>query len=293
MPAVSVILPTCDRPALVGRALASVLAGSETDCEVVLVDNNRNTGPVSAQPGLAALLADPRVQVVPAGLARTAGEARNAGLRAAGGEWVTFLDDDDEYAPGKIVRQLARATETGAALVLCGYEVHLGARRRKIQTCATGFSGDGLLLDAVWGTPFLFHRRDPGHLFDERLEAAEDMDYALRYLARHGIVAVPNVPEPLVRVHLQPAGRTNTRHEAHWQACRHVLFTQRTGYSRKARRRFLLRAQLQRHKGRGGSWWLLLCAGCALLRAGGAGELRRVANAWLLRTGRFNRWLVS
>lgn len=293
MPRVSVILPTCDRPALVGRALASVLSGEEADCEVLLVDNNRVAGPVSAQPSLVALLADPRVRVIAAPSARTAGAARNVGLRAASGEWVTFLDDDDAYTSGKIARQLARAVEARAPLVLCGYEVQLGARRRRIQTGVAGFAGDGLLLDAIWGTPFLCHRRDAGHFFDERLGAAEDLDYALRYLARHGLTAVPNVPEPLVLVHLQAAGRTNTRHADHWQACRHVLFTQRTRYTRAARRRFLLRARLQRHKGGGGAWGRLLRTGCALLRAGGQGELRRVANAWLLRTGWFNRWLVS
>jgi glycosyltransferase involved in cell wall biosynthesis len=270
-----------------------VLAGHEADCEVLLVDNNRTAGSVSAQPGLAALLADPRVRVIPAAAARTAGAARNAGLHAAEGEWVTFLDDDDEYTPLKIVRQLARASATGAPFVLCGYEVRLGARRRRIQTAATGFAGDGLLLDAVWGTPFLLHRRDPGHFFDEGLGAAEDLDYALRYLARHGLVAVPNVPEPLVRVHLQSVGRTNTRHEDHWHACRRVAFRQRARFPRLTRRRFLLRARLQRHKGGGGSWWRLLGAGCALLRLGGMGEMRRVANAWLLRTNWFGRWLVS
>jgi len=293
MPVISVILPTCDRPALVGRALASVLAQDGADFEVVLVDNNRMTPPVATQAALASLLADPRVRVVSAAAARTAGATRNVGLAEARGEWVTFLDDDDEYAPGKLARQLALARETGTTLVLCGYEMRLGARRRRIQTAATSFTGDGLLLDAIWGTPFLFMRRNPGLRFDETLAAAEDFCFAQDYLRRHGITRVPCVPEPLVVVHPQPGERVNARHEAHWRALRRGLGRCGAGYSRPARRLFLLRALLQRHKGPDGSWRRLVGTGCRLLRTGGAAEARRVLNACLYRTGWLRRWLVS
>lgn len=293
MPEISVILPTCDRPDLLERALGSVLRQEQADFEVLLVDGNRTAVPVVGQSRLQTLLVDNRVRVIPAPATRTAGAARNAALAVARGRWVTFLDDDDEYTPGKLARQLERATGTGAPLVLCGYEVLLGVRRRCVQTAMEQFAGDALLLDAVWGTPFLFHRRDPGLFFDETLQAAEDLDYAQRFLAKHRLNLVPNVAAPLVRVYMQAAGRTNTRHEAHWRASRQVLIAQRGRYARGARRRFLLRALLQRHKGSGGSWRSLLGCGVRLLRDGGATELRRVANAWLLRTGWFNRWLVS
>ena len=286
MPAVSVILPTRDRPDFVGRALASVLAQREVDFEVVLVDNNQ-IAPLVALPG------DARVRVVRAAAARTAGAARNAGLAVATGEWITFLDDDDEYAPDKLALQLALALATGALLVLCGYEVRLGPRRRQIQVEADGFTGDGLLLGAIWGTPLLFLRRDPALRFDEDLAAAEDIYFAQAYLTRHGLTRVPCVPAPLVIVHPQPGARVNDRYEAHWRASRRVLVRFGARYSAAARRRFLWRALLQREKGPGGSWPRLLGAGLGLLRAGGAGELRRVLNAWLHRTGWFRRWLVS
>ncbi|MDO8543003.1 MAG: glycosyltransferase [Opitutaceae bacterium] len=48
MAEISVIIPTHDRPQLVGRALASVLQQTFRDFEVVLVDNNRSTPSVSA-----------------------------------------------------------------------------------------------------------------------------------------------------------------------------------------------------------------------------------------------------
>jgi glycosyltransferase involved in cell wall biosynthesis len=286
MPVISVILPTRDRPALVGRALASVLQQAGADFEVVLVDNNQAVAAVVTP-------ADARVRVVRAPDATSAAAARNAGLKVARGEWVTFLDDDDEYAPDKLARQLALATATGAPLVLCGYVVPRGPRRRVLQSEHAVYSGDDLLLAAIWGTPFLFLRREPAAVFDEDLAAGEDIEFAQAYVRRHGLTRVPCVPAPLVIVHPQPGVRVNTRGPAHWRAARRVVRRHGAHYSPAARRRFLLRALLQRHKSPGGSWRRLLSAGGALLREGGAGEFRRVANACLLRTNLFNRWLVS
>ncbi|HWA85582.1 MAG TPA: glycosyltransferase family 2 protein [Opitutus sp.] len=287
------ILPTCDRPQLWPRALRSVLEQDAPELEVLLVDSNRRAPPVRDQPEFARFGGDARVRLIEGGPFANAAAARNAGLRQAAGEWVSFLDDDDEYAPGKISRQLALAREKSASIVLCGFEVELAFRRRLVQVGTRELADDALLLEAVWSTPFLFHRRDPTHFFDARYASAEDLDYALRFLAHHRLRAVPNVPDPLVQVHLQQAGRTNTQHEENWRTCRHVLKEQRPRFSREAGRRFLLRAILQRHKGPDGSWAKLLGAGGALVREGGAGEIRRVANACLLRTGWFDRWLVS
>ena len=53
MPEVTVILPTCDRPLLVGRALDSLRAQTFTDFELLLVDGNRAGPPVGENPQLA------------------------------------------------------------------------------------------------------------------------------------------------------------------------------------------------------------------------------------------------
>ena len=107
--------------------------------------------------------------------------------------------------------------------MLCGYEVPLGPRRRRIQCTAEFFSGDALLLDAVWGTPFLFLRREPALRFDGALAAAEDFYFAQDCLHRHALKSVPCVPAPLVIVHLQADARVNAWHDAHWGPVRRGL----------------------------------------------------------------------
>ena len=108
-PAVSAVIPTRGRPQLLKRALASVAAQTHADLEVVVVVDGPDAG---TQALLAAWTERPLTVVVndpPAG----GGEARNVGVRAARGRWIAFLDDDDEWLPVKIERQLADLERSG------------------------------------------------------------------------------------------------------------------------------------------------------------------------------------
>jgi glycosyltransferase involved in cell wall biosynthesis len=90
-PAVSVIVPTRDRPALLPRAVESVLEQSLGDVEVVVVDD----GPHEP----ARLPSDPRVRVLRLPVSRGQGAALNVGAREARGRWLGHLDDDDRLLP--------------------------------------------------------------------------------------------------------------------------------------------------------------------------------------------------
>jgi glycosyltransferase involved in cell wall biosynthesis len=292
VPLVSVIIPTRCRHDLLARALASVLAQTHRELEVVVVDDNDPDDRVSAEAVLQPLLADPRIRVVTGTGGRSAAAARNRGLAAALGEWVTYLDDDDEYHPEKVARQLALALSSGSPLVLCGFAYALGPRRREKQVSAAAFEGDGLLVGATWGTPFLFHRRDPAARFDEQLRAGEDTLFAFALLQRLGLARVPNVALPLVIVH-QQAERVNHGHRAHWRADCLVLYRTRRLFSRAARGHYLARARLAAAKHGSPVGGGICAASAGVLRTGGLREWRAVANAMLFRSGWFRRWLVS
>ncbi len=293
MPAVSVILPTCDRPTLWPRALQSILAQGWQDLEVLLVDSNRRCAPVRMTEGFAAVKDDPRVVLVERPHMPSASGARNAGLAVARGDWIAYLDDDDLYRPEKIERQLSLARQTGAPIVLCGYTVVLPRRRRTRQVSTRGFEGDGLLNAANWGTPMLFHRRDSGVRFDERLRAGEDEVLAHAFLLRHGVKAVPNWAESLVLVHPKIGGARVHRGEAVWQTYRANRLQVRGQYSREAVRRYLAMGRIvQAQNGFGGTGHFVRCAR-AVLGTRGAGGWRLVANAAAHRFGLFRSWVVS
>jgi glycosyltransferase involved in cell wall biosynthesis len=103
-PAVSVIVPTRDRPALLPTALESVLEQSLGDVEVVVVDDG------SREP--ARLPADPRIRVVRFPDSRGYGAALNAGAREARGRWLATVDDDDRLLPHMLEASLEAIEES-------------------------------------------------------------------------------------------------------------------------------------------------------------------------------------
>jgi glycosyltransferase involved in cell wall biosynthesis len=116
-PDVTVVIPTRDRWPLFSRtALRSALGQQHVEHEVVVVDD----GSVDETAHRLDEVADPRLRVVchdrPLGVSR----ARNAGIAAARGEWVAFLDDDDLWAPDKLRIQLDAARASGSDFVYAG-----------------------------------------------------------------------------------------------------------------------------------------------------------------------------
>lgn len=243
-PLISVILPTRDRPALLPRAVTSVLAQAGTDCELILVDNNARSPAVDLAHAGADWLADPRLRRVRAVHAATAAAARNAGLAAARGDWVAYLDDDDAYRVGKLSAQFAAARASGSPIVLCGAAYHLAGRTRNVQCDTAAWSGDDLLVRARWGTPLLLHRAVPELRFDATLATLEDLEFSLRLVRHFGLSRVPVVPEPLVDVYPQPGDRVNTTAATRPRAVARIVAGARPMFSRAARRRFLLQMRL-------------------------------------------------
>ncbi|HVZ64997.1 MAG TPA: glycosyltransferase family 2 protein [Opitutaceae bacterium] len=292
MPLVSIILPTCDRPELLARAVASVFAQSGADWELLLVDNNRREPPLAEQPAARPWLADSRVRLVRAASAHNAASARNAGLAAARGEWISYLDDDDAYRPGKLAAQLALARASGSPLVLCGATFHLRSRQRRVQCSAAEWRRDELILHARWNTPLLFHRHPGAERFDEQLSPGEDAEFAHRLLAQAGGDAAPVVPQPLVDIHPQPGPRVNSNPAPVHLALERILALRPPDfYSPQARRRFRLQgdlavAKLTHRPAR--------CAalGARLLWASRGADWRPCANAMMVSLGLFpGRWV--
>ncbi len=90
-PRVSIVLPTYNRHATLGRAVASVEAQRFRDWELIVVDDGSTDGSVDALEGR-----DPRLRIIRQANRGVAG-ARNTGLKAARGELIAFLDSDDEW----------------------------------------------------------------------------------------------------------------------------------------------------------------------------------------------------
>lgn len=128
MSLVSVVIPTRGRPYLLRRAVASALGQTHPLIEVFVVVD----GPDPASESALEAMADSRLHVIALPASVGAGEARNAGVRAAIGEWIAFLDDDDEWSPTKLERQLATiaASRVREPIAFCPIVVRTATGRR-------------------------------------------------------------------------------------------------------------------------------------------------------------------
>jgi len=115
-PQVTVVVPTRDRRSLLLRTLRSALAQEHVTLEIVVVDEGSSDGTEAAVEGLG----DERIRLVRHERPRGVAAARNAGIAAASGDWVAFLDDDDLWSPRKLAAQLAVAAERAADFTYTG-----------------------------------------------------------------------------------------------------------------------------------------------------------------------------
>jgi len=197
-PRFSVIVPTHDRPGLLAEALASVRAQTLGDFECLVVDD------ASAHPTV--VPSDPRFRVIALPANRGPSAARNAGLDAAVGDVVTFLDDDDLWTPGRLA--LAESGLARAPVTVCG------KRNLDEPDGPVTHGPDGWVTDTILDT-YTPHvgatavRRDLAPRFDERLDNLEDADWWLR-LASAAPVASEAGVGLLYRRHAGPRDRTGT-----------------------------------------------------------------------------------
>jgi len=104
MPAVSVVIPTHNRPDFVSAAIASVLNQTFQDFELIVVDDascDRNAAAVVTHFG------DTRIRYIRHEINKGLSAARNTGILASVGRYIAFLDDDDEWLPEKLAMQVA------------------------------------------------------------------------------------------------------------------------------------------------------------------------------------------
>lgn len=186
-PLVSVIVRTKDRPELLEEALASLRASSYRRIEVLIVNDGGASPRLSAEDPLPA-----RVLDLPENQGRAA--AANAGLAAASGELVAFLDDDDLVDPEHLEVLVGLVSAAGVRVAYCDAAVGVytldsegwSLLERRLPY-SRDFDPDLLLFDNY--IPFhtlIFERRladEVGEL-DTSLPFFEDWDFLIRLAAK-------------------------------------------------------------------------------------------------------------
>ncbi len=200
---VSAIITTFNRAHLLGRAIISVLNQTHRDFELIILDNNStdNTKKVVAE------FKNKRIRYIchkPMAIS----EARNFGIQEASGDFVAFLDDDDEWLPQKLEKQLQifNNSPDNVGLVYCGwlrvnpnnkiYQKQIPSKRGYLfpwvvlhRNTLTGAASVPMIKKSVY--------KKIG-LYDVRVKTYEDYELYLR-LAR--FYDFDFTPEPLVKIY--------------------------------------------------------------------------------------------
>ena len=127
---VSVVIPTYSRNDMLTRAIDCILAQTHQKLDIIVVDDNSPESEfrASTEQLMKRYESDKRVRYIQNEKNLGGAGARNVGIEASKGEYIAFLDDDDEYYPEKIEKQLnvfLNSTSDKLALVYCDV-AHVG-----------------------------------------------------------------------------------------------------------------------------------------------------------------------
>jgi glycosyltransferase involved in cell wall biosynthesis len=175
MPRFSVIIPTCDRPELLAKAVGSVMAQRFDDFELIIVNDGH--APVENDGAVVINTGGYRGHVV----------ARNLGLAKARGEFIAFLDDDDRWIDADhLARASLQLSKRPGLYHAAGFMTFDGSSKPLLfdkLADAASLAADNTILISTVCYPCALH----GELgpFDETLTYYADWDWYLR-VARAG-----------------------------------------------------------------------------------------------------------
>jgi glycosyltransferase involved in cell wall biosynthesis len=280
---VSVVIPAWRAADTIARAVRSVLDQSVPVLEVLVIDDGSPDDIPAALAGL-----PDTVRVIRQSNAG-ASAARNRGLDEARGEWVAFLDADDEWLPGRLERQFDGMNlhpevrfVAGKYLLrpLTGSDMLAGPRRRNNERVLQLEGADAFdFAMNCWTGTILVHREAIGqHRFRTDLRTAEDREFWLRMvlempafalaapIAIHHIRAnslstsdIDDDCRNMLRVVELHESRIGAEAAAHWRAAVHRRAASvhlAGGRRRQAREAALTRLRLEPMVLE--AWWIVL-----------------------------------
>lgn len=201
---ISVIIPCFNSVEFINRALTSVLNQTYSDYEIILVDNNStdNTYDILCEysnryPKIVKVFKEPK---------KGAPAARNKGLAQAKGDWIQFLDSDDELLPSKLESQAAVA-ESSQADVIVGeclmYTTFKGTTTKKTRGIENGDVWKALLTSKLGITSSNLWRREAvvsAGGWNETRSSSQEYDLMFRMLKKNAKIAFLLTPETIVHV---------------------------------------------------------------------------------------------
>jgi len=200
-PIVSVIIPTYNRKDLLERAIKSVLSQTFQDWELIIVDDGSTDETRDLVENFQRV--DPRIKYIWQNNSGAPAKPRNVGILNSSGEYIAFLDHDDEWLPIKLEKQLIMLESLPeVAFVSCNVIVlspkkneFIVSPKYKGEKFVKKILEKNLILTAssVVIKRWVFEKVG---LFDENFKFADDWDMWLRIALKYNF---DFVDKPLVK----------------------------------------------------------------------------------------------
>ena len=210
---ISVIIPCFNSTELISRAIKSVFQQTFKDYEIILVDNNSTDNTHSVL--LEYMEKYPTVITVLQENKKGANAARNKGLYEAKGEWIEFLDSDDELLPDKLEKQFALAENSKADIVAGSHYIYKNINTTtvvKIVEIETNGVWEALLNSTLGSTSSYLWRRTAVLAvegWDETITSSQEYDLMFRMLKNNDEMCYCTTP--LTIVHFRENSVSKTR----------------------------------------------------------------------------------
>lgn len=219
---VSVVLPTFNRANTLGKAIQSVLSQTYENLELIVVDDGSTDNTEEVVKGFA----DSRLRYVCHGENRGAGAARNTGIKIARGEYIACQDDDSEWLPEKLEKQIKAFEKAlpNVGVVYSGAYAIDGEMRTYLPhphlTQKEGYLHKQFLKGMFIVQPSVVIRKEcfkAVGMYDEKLPSREDWDMWIRLSKYYDFKFID---EPLVNTYYSP----ETSHFDKISAARGLVF---------------------------------------------------------------------
>ena len=220
MKTVSVIVPTYKRNNYICRAIDSILCQDYPDIEIVVVDDNGKGQPdqIETERILSDYITEKKIKYVCNEHNMGGALARNHGIEVSVGEYITFLDDDDEYLQGKISIQVKAIETNNWDLCVMDGETYNNEGRclsHKIQPIESGMSQEDILkahiTKHITGTNVFMYRKDALlriGMFDQ-ISAGQEFILMLKSITNG--LKIGCIHEVYVHFHMDGQERISTR----------------------------------------------------------------------------------
>lgn len=222
---ISAIITTKNRRDLLQKAVESVLNQTYQDLECIVVDDASTDETRAYLKGIK----DTRIKPVFITPEESKGGnyARNRGIQASNGEFLAFLDDDDEWFPTKLEKQLALFEDPEVGLVFCGHIDVYDYRNMMVKvTPADDQQGDlsQFVFKFIFCTTSMMMVRKSLMLqigcFDENIRFWQEYDVCIR-LCQITKVAFVKEPLMLLRHNISDKHRLTNKFDGWVQAVRY------------------------------------------------------------------------